>query len=90
MSMHCHLFNIFEERCFSLKTIQNMYDHLNWANQRILKTLQSLEVENQKVSRLFSHILFAEKIWITRLQGLDSTGLPIWSDIDIRSLFRTC
>ena len=65
-----------------MKTIQKMYEHLNWANQRILETLQSLEVENQKVSRLFSHILFAEKIWITRLQGLDSTGLPLWSDID--------
>ena len=57
MSMHCHLFNIFEERCFSLKTIQKMFEHLNWANQRILETLQNIEVENQQV-RLFSHILY--------------------------------
>jgi uncharacterized damage-inducible protein DinB len=60
-----------------------MYEHLNWANQRILETLQSMEGENQEVSRLFSHILFAEKVWITRLQGLDSSRLPIWSDVDI-------
>jgi uncharacterized damage-inducible protein DinB len=60
-----------------------MYEHLNWANQRILETLQSMEGENQEVSRLFSHILFAEKVWITRLQGLDSSRLPIWSEVNI-------
>jgi uncharacterized damage-inducible protein DinB len=60
-----------------------MYEHLNWANQRILGTLQSMKGENQEVIRLFSHILFAEKVWITRLQGLDSSRLPIWSDVDI-------
>jgi uncharacterized damage-inducible protein DinB len=60
-----------------------MYEHLNWANQRILGTLQSMKGENQEVIRLFSHILFAEKVWITRLQGLDSSRLPIWADVDI-------
>ena len=60
-----------------------MYDHLNWANHRILETLQSIEDENQEVNRLFSHILFGERIWITRLQGLDSSKLPVWLDIDI-------
>ena len=60
-----------------------MYEHLNWANQRILETLQSMEDENQEVCRLFSHILFAEKVWITRLQGLDSSQLPIWSEVDL-------
>jgi uncharacterized damage-inducible protein DinB len=60
-----------------------MYDHVNWANQRILETLQSIEDGNQEVNRLFSHILFGERIWITRLQGLDSSQLPVWSDVDI-------
>jgi uncharacterized damage-inducible protein DinB len=60
-----------------------MYEHLNWANQHILETLQSVEDENQGVIRLFSHILLAEKVWITRLQGLDSSRLPIWSEVDI-------
>ncbi|MGG3452300.1 DinB family protein [Domibacillus aminovorans] len=66
-----------------MKTIQKMYEHLNWANHRILETLQSIEGETQEVSRLFSHILFAERVWITRLQGLDSSRLPIWSETDI-------
>ncbi|CAG9609161.1 DinB family protein [Pseudoneobacillus rhizosphaerae] len=67
-----------------MKTILKMYEHLDWANQRILETLQSMEGENQEANRLFSHILFAEKVWITRLQGLDSSRLPIWSSkVDI-------
>lgn len=66
-----------------MKTIQKMFDHLNWANQRILERLQSIDDENQEVIRLFSHILFAERVWITRLQGLDSSNLPIWSDVDV-------
>ncbi|MFJ7746709.1 DinB family protein [Peribacillus sp. NPDC097295] len=66
-----------------IETIQKMYEHLIWANQRILETLQSLKIKNQEGSRLFSHILFSEKVWITRLQGMDSSRLPIWSDVDI-------
>ncbi len=61
-----------------------MYEHLNWANQRILETMQNMEDENQEVSRLFSHILFAEKVWITRLRELNSSGIPIWSEVDIK------
>lgn len=60
-----------------------MYEHLNWANHRILEALQSVEDENQEVNRLFTHILFSEQVWITRLQGLDSSRLPLWSDVDI-------
>ncbi|WP_138494885.1 DinB family protein [Paenibacillus pinistramenti] len=63
-----------------MKTIQTMYEHLNWANQRILETLQSMEEQNQELNRLFLHILFAEQVWITRLRGLDSTHLPIWPE----------
>ena len=61
-----------------------MYEHLNWANQRILQTVKNMEDENQDVNRLFSHILFAEKVWITRLRGLNSSRLPLWSEVDIK------
>jgi uncharacterized damage-inducible protein DinB len=66
-----------------LKTIQKMYEHLNWANRRILETLQNAEADNQQVISLFSHILYAEQVWLTRLKGMDSLQLPIWSDGDL-------
>lgn len=65
-----------------LKTIKKMFEHLNWANQRMLETLQEVEVEDQQV-RLFLHLLNAERVWLTRLQGMDSSQLPIWSDGDM-------
>ncbi len=60
-----------------------MYDHIIWSNQRILETLQNGADGSQEVNRLFSHILFGERIWITRLQGLDSSQLPVWGDVDM-------
>ncbi|SMF87842.1 hypothetical protein SAMN05661091_3961 [Paenibacillus uliginis N3/975] len=65
-----------------MKTIQKMFEHLNWANQRILETLQNVEIGEQQLS-LFSHILYSEQVWLTRLKGMDSSQMPIWSDGDI-------
>ena len=52
-----------------LKTIQKMYEHVDWANQRILETLQGMGDDNQEVCRLFSHILFGEKSMVDALWG---------------------
>jgi uncharacterized damage-inducible protein DinB len=67
-----------------LETIQSMFKHLHWANQRILETLQNGQ-ENKKAINLFSHILHAENVWYTRLKGADSSHLPIWSEVSIES-----
>lgn len=64
-------------------TILSMYEHLAWANQRILQALQAEDNENQEIRRLFSHILLAEKVWMTRLKGLNHTHNPLWSDQDL-------
>lgn len=66
-----------------LETIQKMYEHLIWANKRILSTLHNMKGDQQEVLRLFSHILFSEIIWMARLQGLDSSRLPMWADVEI-------
>lgn len=63
-----------------METILKMFEHLKWANQQILETLHHKEVENKDVIRLFSHILLAEKVWVTRLQGFDSSNITIWID----------
>lgn len=65
-----------------MKTIQKMFEHLNWANQRILEALQNGEINGEQL-RLFTHILNAEQVWITRLKEMDSSQMPIWSDGDI-------
>ena len=66
-----------------METIKKMFTHLQWANERILEQLNKSEGFNQQVIRLFSHILFAEQVWFTRIQGADSSHLPIWSDAEL-------
>jgi hypothetical protein len=61
-----------------------MYKHLHWANQRILETLQNGK-ENKQANNLFSHILHAENVLYTRLNGADSSHLPIWAEVNLES-----
>ncbi len=72
-------------------TINKLYEHLNWANKRILQTLESVEHDptqnhNQdlmKTIELFAHILQAEQVWLARLQGKASTRTRIWPEADL-------
>jgi len=66
-----------------MQTLKQMYAHLHWANQQIFETLQKHENVPPQVLDLFSHILFSEKIWITRLQGGDTSQMPIWSPVSL-------
>nr|WP_106780080.1 DinB family protein [Lysinibacillus timonensis] len=66
-----------------METIQKMFEHLIWANKRILNALHNIKDDQPDVIRLFSHILFAENVWMTRLKGQDSSHLSIWLDIDL-------
>lgn len=66
-----------------MKTITQMFHHLFWANERILQSLQ--QQEQPQARTLFAHILFAEQIWITRLQGKDSSQLPLWEEADMNT-----
>ncbi|SHS13945.1 DinB family [Mycobacteroides abscessus subsp. abscessus] len=68
-----------------MNSIQSMYDHLHWANVRIINTLLSLSVPNKQAEKLFAHSLLAERVWITRLAGNSCAQLPIWSDLSIES-----
>ena len=66
-----------------MQKIQHMLNHLHWANQHMLKTLQNIEGKSQKAIHLFSHILLAEHIWFTRLKGEDSSTLAIWDEVSL-------
>ncbi|OZB91300.1 DinB family protein [Paenibacillus sp. XY044] len=61
-----------------MKTIRSMFDQLYWADRRILDALEGVGDAEAEAVRLLSHILRAEQVWFTRLQGLDSNHLPLW------------
>jgi uncharacterized damage-inducible protein DinB len=62
-----------------LKTaFTQMYQHMYWADGRILEALRQFEPKPDKPLHLFAHILSAEKVWLTRLNEQDSLQIPIW------------
>lgn len=62
---------------------ERMFDHTFWANRKVADALQGLEGKTEKSYRWFSHILGAEKVWLTRLNGRDSNALPIWPELSL-------
>lgn len=68
-----------------METIQSMFKHVHWANLRILDTLKDSDEENKQAKNLFSHILHAENVWLTRIKGADSSHLPIWAEVSLDS-----
>ena len=60
-----------------------LYQHANWANRRILDLLRNQSQVNECARKLFSHVLAAEQVWITRLRGQDSSTIPIWPDLTL-------
>ncbi len=60
-----------------------MYEHVRWANQRVLDALKAAGGKPEKAHRLFAHVLGAERVWLARLNGLDSSVHPVWPDLGL-------
>ena len=69
-----------------MRTICRMMDHLYWANKELLAGLRELPNESGEIGRLFRHILIAEQVWVTRLEGESSAHLTLWEESDLASL----
>ena len=50
-----------------------------WANRRTLASIEDAHEPGGSV-RWMAHILAAQRVWLTRLDGRDSNRLPIWPD----------
>ncbi len=48
-----------------------------WANRRTAESMRQLP-EPEECERLFAHILAAQKIWLTRLTGEDSSSIEVF------------
>ncbi|MBT2658809.1 DinB family protein [Bacillus sp. ISL-18] len=66
-----------------MNIIMKMFQHLDWANLRIVEALNAKGDRNHQTKRLFSHLLLAEEVWFNRLQGLDSNPQAIWTELTI-------
>jgi uncharacterized damage-inducible protein DinB len=58
-----------------------LFQHMAWADRRagdLLASLTAREVPDAR--RLFAHVVAAERIWLQRIRGEDSSRTPIWPE----------
>ncbi|MEP2773128.1 MAG: DinB family protein [Fulvivirga sp.] len=58
----------------------------DWANSRILITLEESEVDDKDILQLYSHTLSAQIIWLNRIKDIPVSPFPLWETYNLREL----
>ncbi len=58
----------------------------DWANSRILITLEESEVNDSDILQLYSHTLSAQIIWLNRIKDIPVSPFPVWETYNLREL----
>lgn len=64
-----------------LDHFRHLLAHMRWADQRVLDRLR--EGADDRTLRLFAHVVGSARVWLTRLEGRDSTHLEVWPTLDL-------
>lgn len=72
-----------------MKTIKCMMDHLYWADGYILDALEESEMKSKQLLKMVRHIVVAERVWLSRLQGKGSSQYSLWEEAEDLTAIRT-
>jgi uncharacterized damage-inducible protein DinB len=56
-----------------------LFQYNDWANNLILDTLSKNEIKDPEVYKIFSHVINAQFIWMSRISGNKAIHKPVWS-----------
>jgi uncharacterized damage-inducible protein DinB len=62
--------------------IRRLYEHLAWADARTLEALRSMHAPPPDALRLFGHVVAAEHVWLTRIEGR-AAEMPVWPSLGL-------
>ncbi len=62
--------------------LARLVDHLEWANTRVLDSLRAADGADSRVLELFGHLVAAEHVWQTRLEG-KATTVAVWPALSL-------
>ncbi len=62
--------------------IRRLYDHMVWADARTLNSLRTMHAAPLDALRLYAHLLAAEHVWLTRMEGREPE-LAVWPALDL-------
>jgi uncharacterized damage-inducible protein DinB len=66
-----------------LDTVSRLVAYNEWADKRVIESLKSSMAIDPNVLRPLAHLLVAEKVWLMRLQGLDTVGIELSPELSI-------
>lgn len=58
----------------------------DWANQRVLITLEEHEINDEEILKLYSHVLSAQIVWLNRIIDIPTSPFPLWEVYNLREL----
>ncbi len=65
------------------ESLRRQVEHMTWADGRVLDAVRALPSPPAGAVRILAHLLAAEEIWLLRLEGADSSGVPVWPEDDL-------
>lgn len=68
-----------------LDQLRRMFEHAAWANSRVIAALERETGVSGDIAELFAHVLGAEEVWLSRLEGRASV-LAVWPTLALAEL----
>lgn len=65
-----------------------LYQYNAWCNKRVLDTLTSQQVRDEKILTLMGHIVAAQYLWLYRIKGLPPAQVKLWGEYSLEQLVR--
>ncbi|MCA0754175.1 DinB family protein [Paenibacillus sp. N4] len=59
------------------------FEHAYWANLQAIKSLRQPQGSLEKPLKLLSHLVAAEAIWLSRLNGDDEAPITVWPELTL-------
>lgn len=66
----------------SAEYFTKLFDHMEWADRRALASLRAMSAPPPKSVELMAHILGAERVWLSRIEG-GTSPIVVWPTLSL-------
>lgn len=66
----------------SAEYFTKLFDHMEWADRRALASLRAMSAPPPKSVELMAHILGAERVWLSRIEG-ETSPIVVWPTLSL-------
>lgn len=71
----------------STEYFTKLFDHMEWADKRAVASLRAMSTPPPKMVELMAHILGAERVWLSRIEG-STSPIAVWPTLTLEEAER--